>query len=104
MLASGLPELKTMESVDFVKNKFHLGLDDKQAAALFEQKIQENRGMPFLAILNHVVLCSLSEAKTIQLNHTFHVVYHGMRSKVQKKKKKKNDQSEMTEGGASGDS
>lgn len=63
MLASALPELQTEADVLFIKERLQLDLTDEQAEAYFKRKLADS--------------CDNS---TIQLNHTFHVVYQGILS------------------------
>eukprot|EP01125_Pyxidicula_operculata_P016891 TRINITY_DN5856_c0_g1_i1.p1 TRINITY_DN5856_c0_g1~~TRINITY_DN5856_c0_g1_i1.p1 ORF type:complete len:1776 (-),score=486.12 TRINITY_DN5856_c0_g1_i1:43-5196(-) len=72
MLSSGLPEIKSKKDIEFLKNRFQLHRTEEEASKFFEQKIQESR-----------------EAKTIQINHAFHVVYHGMKAGSTRKNKSK---------------
>lgn len=63
MLASALPELQTEADVLFIKERLQLDLTDEQAEAFFKRKLADSR-----------------DNSTIQLNHTFHVVYQGILS------------------------
>lgn len=63
MLSCDLPELQSPENIKFIKDRLQLHLTNEEAKEYFKKKLQESR-----------------ENSTIQWNHAFHVVYHGMRS------------------------
>lgn len=63
MLSCDLPELQTPNDIEFIKDRLQLNLSNEEADEHFREKLQESR-----------------ENSTIQLNHAFHVVYHGMKS------------------------
>jgi len=59
MLSTGIPELSTVEDLDYLRDAFSIGLNDEEAIKLFTNLVFESL-----------------KTKTTQLNNFFHIVAH----------------------------